>query len=334
MTPEMLERVIRLERIFMPFAQRQRREAYVRQSGAEPTVGTKLRFAHYTSAAAAMSIIREKRLWMRNTKCMSDYSEVQHGLAMLQEVFSEKNPERGQLIAALDACSVGVAVEAITLFDGWLRDTNLNTYITSVSEHDSSEDSHGRLSMWRAFGGNVARVAFVFKVSYGSDVLDTIPIMFSPVAYLMKAGVRDVLCEVIDNIKRERDFLAAVERPTLVTMMFQMLLASVTCLKHEGFHEEREWRVIHAPKRQPSPLIERVVRDVGGVPQPICLLPLDKSVSPGLADIDLVQMFDRLIIGPSPYPWPMYEAFTDALSRAGVADAASKVYVSDIPIRS
>jgi hypothetical protein len=104
-------------------------------------------------------------------------------------------------------------------------------------------------------------------------------------------------------------------------------------LKHEGFREEREWRIIYSPKRDSSPLIKRIVREVAGVPQPIFLLPLDRDVHPGLADIDLIQMFDRLIIGPSPYPWPMYEAFTTALSEAGVKDATNKVFVSDIPIR-
>ena len=35
-----------------------------------------------------------------------------------------------------------------------------------------------------------------------------------------------------------------------------MLVAGVTCLKHEGFHEEREWRVLYAPNRTASPLME------------------------------------------------------------------------------
>ena len=334
MTPESFQRVVRLERIFMPYAQQQRRETYIRQTGSDPAPGAIIRFAHYTSASAAMSIIGEKRIWMRNTRCMSDYSEVQHGFTMLQEFFANNNPDRQRLFDALNACSSGVAEEAIKLFDDWLMDTNLNTYITSISEHDSSEDLHGRLSMWRAFGGNAARVAFIFNIPYGSDVLEAIPIMFSPVAYLSKEKVHGVIREVIDNINKETDFLKIVERPIIVTMIFNMFLGATVCLKHEGFHEEREWRVIYSPKRLPSPLVKNILRDVAGVPQPIYLLPLDQSMSPGLADLDLARMFDRLIIGPSPYPWPMYEAFTAALSAAGVKDAVNKVFMSGIPIRS
>jgi len=38
-------------------------------------------------------------------------------------------------------------------------------------------------------------------------------------------------------------------------------------------------------------------------------------------------MFGRLIVGPSPYPWVMYEAFVEALTKLGITDAASRVRV-------
>ena len=98
-----------------------------------------------------------------------------------------------------------------------------------------SEDSHGRLSMWRAFGGNTARVAFVLKVPYQSGISEVLPIMFSPVGYLSTESVHGVLHEVIENNNNERAFLQSIERPHLVGMVFTMLLAAVTCLKHEGF---------------------------------------------------------------------------------------------------
>jgi hypothetical protein len=106
------------------------------------------------------------------------------------------------------------------------------------------------------------------------------------------------------------------------------------CLKHEGFHEEREWRVIYSPKRFPSSLIEASTKVIAGVPQLLYELPLDRAVSPVLDDLDMSKMFDRLIIGPSPYPWVMYEAFTDALKKAGVEEAEKRVFMSCIPIRS
>jgi hypothetical protein len=113
-----------------------------------------------------------------------------------------------------------------------------------------------------------------------------------------------------------------------------MLLAGVICLKHEGFHEEREWRAIYAPKCWPSALMESSTEVIDGIPQIVYKIPLDAKVSEYLTDLDFSKMFDRLIVGPTPYPWPMYEAFVDALIKAGVADADKRLFASGIPIRA
>jgi len=73
---------------------------------------------------------------------------------------------------------------------------------------------------------------------------------------------------------------------------------------------------------------------VGGVPQIIYKIPLDVAASPVLAELDLAKMFDRLIIGPSPYPLVMCDAFTEALKAAGIPDAENRVRASGIPIRT
>lgn len=112
-----------------------------------------------------------------------------------------------------------------------------------------------------------------------------------------------------------------------------MLLVGVTSVKHEGFSEEKEWRAIYQPNRAASPLMTYSTETIGGIPQIIYKIPLDKSVSPKLEPLDFAVMFDRLIVGPSPYPWAMCEAFVNALTKAGVVDAAERIRVSEIPLR-
>lgn len=328
MTPAEFELTQRLERIFMPYATKQWGVIY--ENGARDYA----RFVHYTSADAALSIIKTKCIWMRNTMCMSDYREVQHGFEILNQFFSNKiNTDR--FIAALDTCAPNAAREAITLFTQWWNDIRFNTYISSISEHDDREDLHGRLSMWRAFGsGNAARVALVLRVPNFSAGSAELNLLFSPVAYLQEQEVHAVIEMVIQNINSNCEFLRSVDRQSIVGTVFNMLMAGVVCLKHEGFHEEREWRVIYGPKRFPSPLLESSTEIIGGVPQIIYKIPLDSFVSNTLDDIDFSRMFDRLIIGPSPYPWPMYEAFVAALSKIGVPEAEKRVFNSGIPIRS
>ena len=329
--PPELQLAMQLEGIFMPQTWKKRKEAYERlkQSG-DTSEG--LRFAHYTSADAALKIIQEKRMWVRSTTCMSDYREVLHGFEILLEFFSSE-PNRQRFIQALDSCAPGAAGEAIQLFDQWWSEIQFGTYIASMSEHDETENSHGRLSMWRAFGGNTARVALVFRIPKFSGGAQALNLFFSPVAYLAKDEGRALIDEVIKNIHMNSEFLGSVDRGTIIATVFHMLLAGVTCLKHEGFEEEREWRAIYSPKRSPSPLVESSTEIIGGVPQIIYKLPLDVTVSSTLAELDFSRMFDRLIIGPSQYPLVMSGAFVDALTKTGVPDAANRVFISGIPIR-
>jgi hypothetical protein len=70
MTSEQIARIKMLEGIFVPHARRRRDEVY--ELGKSPSA----RFVHYTSAEAALKIINQKRLWMRNAACMTDYREV------------------------------------------------------------------------------------------------------------------------------------------------------------------------------------------------------------------------------------------------------------------
>lgn len=331
MTPEkfrvQFETAIRLESIFMPNARATRNALY--DNGRKE----RARFVHYTSAEAALKIIGTKRIWMRNTTCMSDYREVNHGFDLLNSFFTD-GANKARFTEALDSCSPNIAQEAIDMFIQWWSNIQVDTYIASISNHDDKEDQHGRLSMWRAFGGNSARVAIVFSVPWFSGASAALNIVFSPVAYHKKEEVYAEINAVIDNVHKNRDFLCSIERTRLLGQIFNMLAVGVTCLKHEGFDEEREWRVIYAPKRMHSSLMESTTEIIGGIPQIVYKLPLDVTVSPDLAELDMAKIFDRLIIGPSQYPMAQYEAFVDALKKAGVPDAEKRVFISGIPIRT
>ncbi|MGD0236663.1 MAG: hypothetical protein ABSC55_19250, partial [Syntrophorhabdales bacterium] len=171
-----LDTRIRLEDIFMPEIRKHRHETYHNEQGATKESA---RFVHYTTAEAALNIIRTKRLWMRNTTCMTDYREVQHGFEILLSIFDK--PKTEAFAAVLDKSAPGAAIQAIKLFNERLNIIRVETYIASVSEHDDEEDLHGRLSMWRAFGASTPRVAIVIKVPWGvSPGAEALRIIFSP----------------------------------------------------------------------------------------------------------------------------------------------------------
>jgi hypothetical protein len=327
-TPEQVELEIRLDQIFSPVYWRQRQAFYEKQPDA-----THARFVHYTSADAALKIITSKRMWLRNVTAMSDYSEVRHGYSMISAVFQDLS-NRDQFIQAMNAIIPGTAEEAFRLFDNNWNDISLNTYISSVSEHDEGEDNHGRLSMWRAFGGQTARVALVFKVPASLLNAGILNLVFSPVAYLTDTQVRNQFKEVVMNVRDNSDFLRTLDAERLRLQIYNMIVAGVTCLKHEGFREEREWRLIYGPNRWPSEFIDSTTEVVAGIPQVVYRIPLDAGKSSALNDFDFAKVFDRIIIGPTQVPWSMVDAFLRELESVGVPDAIKRIVVSGIPIRT
>ena len=328
LTPELFERNRKFENIFIPCALRLRDKVFTSRQNSFA------RFVHYTSAEAALKIITQKRLWMRNTSCMVDYREVEHGFNVLHKFFCDK-AKFDSFTSVLNNIAAGAADEAIGNFNKWWQMglIKFQTFIASVSEHLEQEDIHGRLSMWRAAGGNTPRVAIVFKVPSKSDAPMVLNLQFSPVAYLTDQEAGLLVPEVIQNVIQNELFLKTAERQEIVNWIFHMLLWGVICIKHEGFHEEREWRVVHCPLIFQSSLITGSTEMVGGMPQFIYKLPLDRTVAPRLDDLDISQIFDRLIIGPTPYPAVMFDAFLRVLREAGIADADKKIFVSHIPIR-
>jgi hypothetical protein len=188
--------------------------------------------------------------------------------------------------------------------------------------------------MWRAFGTATGRVGLVFNIPARSNGSEAMRLTFSPVAYFKNNQADQLVAEVVKNIHANITFLKTVKPEEICNWIFYMLLWAATCTKHESFWEEKEWRAVHCPDLYPTELIKPAIETVGGVPQSVYILPLDKTFDPVLEDLDFAKLFDRLIIGPTPYPTAMFDAYNEALVNAGVLDAGKRICISGIPIRS
>jgi hypothetical protein len=323
LTVEQLATIEMLNSTLFPYAARKRKEM-IDSSG---------RFVHYTSAENALNILKTKCVWMRNTTCMTDYREVHHGFDALRRYFANE-PMRQAFNSALNECHAGIADETIASFDQAWQSTQLQTYITSISEHDDREDVHGRLSMWRAFGNSTARVAIVLRLDLGLGKNVSLGAELSPVGYFTDEELAHEFNTVITNIHENKEFLRGVDRAWLLTSVLATLPSGVVCLKHEGFGEEREWRVIHSPGRHSSQHIQSSIELVSGVPQRVYKISMRSDAEAGLTGLNPNELIDRIIIGPTQYPFAMYEAFVSALTDVGFADAAVRVFNSQIPVRT
>jgi hypothetical protein len=332
-TPELRALYRKVATILLPHHQAKVKKLYPSDEQSPPAL-----FAHYTSAEAALNILKTKRLWMRNTQCMVDYREVQYGHDLFFHAFNRDNGKlRTEFIAAIDDCSPAAATAAIDRFDKSWGLIQPATFVSCLSEHDKSENQHGRLSMWRSFAPTTARVAIVVAIPFFAGVTEKLRLIFSSVGYLDHDDVIDEMRQIIQNIRENTEFLKTEVPPAILYgFIYTMLLAGVTCLKHPGFHEEKEWRGIYCPLVLPDPTntMKSDLKVIGGVPQKVYELPLCGDVSSDLADVDLAKIIDRVILGPSQYGYPMYEAFVDALTALGVPDARDRVAVSGIPIRT
>jgi hypothetical protein len=287
------------------------------------------RFVHYTNAETATKIIRGNAVWMRKSSLMKDYREVEHGFQCLAAAY-QNNKQR--FCSLLDGMFPGFCAKLEERFSGWMPAFRMDTYITCISEHIEGEDLHGRLSMWRAYGG-VNGVAIVVNGGPFLRPSNALKAYTSPVAYLNDKDFEIEFIGLLDSIEANRGFILSLGAGAVFDNMFAAFRYAVLCTKHPGFHEEREWRVVYSPSFVKSDRIVQSIESINGVPQSIYKIPFVDVPGEGLSGLCLPASIDRVIIGPTKYPLGIYDALVSLLTEAGVADAPLKVVISDIPLR-
>ncbi len=310
---------MRLFEIFQPYALNRNLEA-LRQNQ---------RFVYYTSADTAMRILRNGEIWMRKSHLMNDFREIEHGYECLANAYS-KNAQRMRTL--FDGMFPGFCERLEKLFEGWMPHFRSDSYISCLSEHDPSEDQHGRLSMWRPYGAGSG----VTLVVNGGPILrpsNALKAYTSPVAYLNNTGLEQAFAAVLDNVENNAGFLGTFEEEKILGNMFSALRYAVLCTKHPGFHEEREWRVIYSPRYERSERIASSVESIGGIPQSICRIPLRDVPEEGLYGLAPTNFVDRVIIGPTKFPAGIYDALMVLLAEVGVPNPAEKIIFSEVPLR-
>lgn len=286
------------------------------------------RFAYYTSADTALKILKNRKLWFRNATVMNDFLEVTYGLDLILDAFESQTGSK--FIDAVESVSPGTMKKVRELFQGWMNDWKFETYLACVSLHQESEDHIGRLSMWRAYG-DTALVINNTPMLKGTNDLGVFSL---PVQYLSQKDYSERLDGIANAIDCNRDFLALLGQENLIQNIHSMLFETAIATKHPGFKEEQEWRLYYRPNEQKSPVMDSQVEIVAGVPQLIYTLPLENDEQNGLVGADIHELLDQIIIGPTEYPYVREQAFKMVLSQTNVAELSSKVFTSDIPIRT
>ncbi|MDE2492268.1 MAG: DUF2971 domain-containing protein [Alphaproteobacteria bacterium] len=289
------------------------------------------KLVHYTTAENALNIIKTHSFWMRETRCMNDFSEVTGGHDLLVKYMNTGN-NRARFIAALDGCYPDCGRDVLKRFDEWWVHIQTSTFVSCFSDHDEpTQDQRGRLSMWRAFG-QTSGVAMILKVP---DPFSAIPlkVFLSPVSYPEESELFEQLDELVHRIESNASALKTIPRDGLVFAAYRAILMSAVCLKQPAFKEEREWRLVHLPFEEPSPYVSKETEVIAGIPQVIHKIKLENKPTEDIIGISLPDIVDHIIIGPTQFPGPIYAALVHELEKAGVPDARNKVGFSFIPLR-
>jgi hypothetical protein len=313
-----------VKRYFFPYATRMLESAKKKS----------MRFAHYTSAHAAIEIIRNQSVWLRRSSLMNDYSEIQHGEECLRTVWHDENLGT-RFKAVLNRCRDGLAEQFAKAWDERQVDRNTETFMLSISEHGDdrgNEDKYGRLSMWRAYGGNT-NVAIVMNNRPFMTESNALNAYTSPVLYSDKEGFKKEFAMLLKGLENGFEQIKPLGADAILESVFTAFHFAAVSTKHPGFLEEREWRVIYSPSLFPSKRIKDDIEVINGIPQRVCKLKLENYPDEGFEGATLPEILDEIIIGPTAHPYPIYDALVSELQKANVEDAENKVKVSNIPLR-
>lgn len=287
-----------------------------------------LKFAHYTTADVGAKILLNRDVWMRNASAMNDYREVAFGSDCLKAALRSFG-KRFQ--DALDVAGPGLCNEILE----WLGRADFNhhqhTYLTSISEHRSSDDM-GLLSMWRAYGGPVAGVALIFNKDFLDADSSPLEAWSSPVLYGNAAYLKEFEA-LVGRLEANGNLLKSIDPAQLKGIVFNSLQYSILSTKHAGFREEREWRVIHQPRERSSAWLQPTFETVRGKPEVVYHIPLRNAEGMNMPEIELTRLLYKVIIGPCQNPYQVASTFEDILRSIGFENPDKLIRLSLIPLR-
>lgn len=290
--------------------------------------------AHYTSAENAIKILNSAEFWLRSARCMNDYSEIQHGINLLRRCFRLNNSQRLiRLYSIFDRISLGSAKIAVDKFDSWIPSLPDRIFIGCFSLFDPA-DILGRLSMWRAYSANGSGVALVMNsatfLEGDEGIISAIAV---PVSYFTDTEFEQHVDASLQALECNIESLTQLSSDLIETTVFWWLVALAAGLKHPGFVEEKEVRIVYIPIMGRSPVINESVEVVRGIPQQVQKILLKHDPANGLVQANVSDLVQTVLVGPTEFPTVVADAFAATLAAKGVIEASARIKVSNIPLR-
>jgi len=289
--------------------------------------------AHYTTIETLARVMSGDELWLSNPLFMNDHEEIRFGI------------ENGMFIARASsdlktACGDDDRVQRFfTAFEQRYQvvanKNVLDYYVLCLSLHDRDDDD-GVLSMWRAYGGNGNGAALVFDAAQLGE--NRLPfLILGKVTYL---STSQRLSRIENVVSQFASILAGGGVPTgdlhmAAWILFEKLKLDSLFIKHHGFKEEKEWRLVYLGERdEEGHLTSMLSYSVGkrGI-EPRLKLKIQPIAGVTAPDLSLAKLLDRILLGPSVSHTLAFKSIAKMLVHEGKPDFVEKLRASTIPLR-
>jgi hypothetical protein len=264
---------------------------------------------------------------------MNDWEELRYGMMIGSEAF------RSSAVIREAARSAERYRVLVVCFEQLIREFDAehapDTYVLCFSECER-DDSDGRLSMWRGYGAHGGGVALIVDLT-DLGYVENSPLVVGQVHYASQVDRRKWIDDRLERLARVvRQYPMNDEVLMLAAKAWVERLKMFSLFtKHDGFSEEKEWRIVYMRDRDVgdalSEMFGYVITARGVEPK----LKLRLSAIPGVADesASIDSLVSRVILGPSISSTLSVTAVRKMLSLAGRASLAGRVVASSIPFR-
>lgn len=254
---------------------------------------------HYTSQAGLLGVIKEKAIWATNIYYLNDSMEYQYALDIIREVINSyleqlyiKRPdidaigqEKGTAVIPEDKIKTCEQLETL-----WEVLSVLKTYHVYICSFSSEGD---QLSQWRGYCPEGSGFSIGFEKSWLISKMKEQGFNLCECIYKKEKQIQ-ALCKIIDEFLvtfEKRDVAYGEEWNKIMLVTVVQLILAIPTIKHEAFHEEKEWRfVLNWGLTEKKPIEYRQGKSMV---IPYISVPLLSGEEP--------IKIDNIIIGPTPH---------------------------------
>lgn len=257
--------------------------------------------AHYTSLEVLMHIVTSGQIWFSNPLFMNDLEELRFGAIRGANLFQTS----GRVAQAAGTSQrEGLLHDGFRhYFDAFAEKGTLDIYVLCLSEHDPA-DNDGSLSMWRAYASHGNGAALIFNTAPLVPLAEgDIPLSLIKVQY----GSEQRRLQELDKLVSDwaailaRSHIPDSELHFAALAAIYAITAFALAWKHDGFREEKEWRVVYMPQFDPGSHMRQCLSYHFGPRGVEPKFKWELQPIPGIAsnELNLDTLLDRIILGPS-----------------------------------